>query len=192
MKKGLLKSLHKMCVTDYLLLKMEKEKITKEKKTQETEEIKAREIAIIRISTTDIPGKMSVYSGLTKIKGISWAFSNAICKTLAIDKTRKISTLTNQEIEKIINFIKNPKLPSWLLNRRKDIETGIDKHLITIELDLQNKFDIRRFKKIKSYKGTRHFYGLPVRGQHTRAHFRKNRSVGVQRSKVKQQSKKKK
>jgi len=35
---------------------------------------------IIRILSKDIPGNMTLYSGLTRIKGISWAVSNAICK----------------------------------------------------------------------------------------------------------------
>jgi small subunit ribosomal protein S13 len=53
------------------------------------------------------------------------------------------------------------------------------------ELDLQKEFDIRRIKKIKSYKGVRHLLGQPVRGQRTRSHFRKKGpSVGVKRVKV--------
>ena len=49
-----------------------------------------REDRVVRIMSKDIEGKMSVYSGLTKIKGISWSFSNAICNLLGIDKKRKI------------------------------------------------------------------------------------------------------
>ena len=43
---------------------------------------------LIRILSKDIPGKMTVYSGLTRIKGISWGFSNALCKNLKIDKNK--------------------------------------------------------------------------------------------------------
>ena len=57
-------------------------------------------------------------------------------------------------------------------------------------MDLQNEFDIRRLKKIKSYKGIRHSLGQPVRGQRTKAHFRKGRAVGVKRVKVKSTGKK--
>ena len=52
-------------------------------------------------------------------------------------------------------------------------------------MDLAREFDIRRMKKVRSYKGIRHLQGQPVRGQRTRAHFRKGRSVGVTRAKVK-------
>lgn len=148
-------------------------------------EVEEKESSLIRIAATDIPGKLSIYAGLTKIRGISWAFSNAVCKSLGLDKNRKISTLKEEEIKKILDFIKNPNLPGWLLNRRKDIETGMKKHLITTDLDLTREFDIRRMKKIRSYKGVRHAAGLPVRGQRTKAHFRKGRAIGVSRAKVK-------
>ncbi len=171
---------------------MEKEKPKKQEKKEEHEkhEKYEKEESLFRIASTDIPGKLSIYAGLTKIKGISWAFSNAVCKTLIIDKNRKIYTLTDQEIQKILDFIKNPNLPKWLLNRRRDIETGLDKHLITTDLDLTKAFDIRRIRKIRSYKGVRHASGLPVRGQRTRAHFRKGRAIGVSRAKVKPGKKK--
>ena len=34
---------------------------------------------------------------------------------------------------------------------------------------------IRRMKKIKPYKGVRHSIGQPVRGQRTKANFRRNK-----------------
>ncbi|MCX8194480.1 MAG: 30S ribosomal protein S13, partial [Candidatus Pacearchaeota archaeon] len=92
---------------------------------------------------------------------------------------------SDADIEKITKLIKNPNFPGWLLNRRKDIETGADRHLITTDLDLAREFDIRRMKKIKSYKGIRHILGQPVRGQRTKAHFRKGKAIGVSRSKTK-------
>lgn len=133
---------------------------------------------IVRILSKDIEGKMKVYPGLAKIKGVSWSLSNAICKALKIDKYRKIGSLTDDEIKKITDFLKNPQIPEYLLNRRKDFETGENRHLIGTSLELQKEFDIKKLKKIKSYKGIRHTSGLPVRGQRTRGHFRKNRKKG--------------
>ena len=135
--------------------------------------------SIIRILSTDIPGNKNIYTGLTKIKGVSWSFSNAICNVLKIPKNKKIKELAREEIDKISDFIKNPRLPDFLMNRRKDIESGKDKHLIGPDLDLQKEFDIKRLKKIRSYRGKRHSLGQPVRGQRTRSHFRKNKAVGV-------------
>ena len=134
---------------------------------------------LIRILSKDIEGKLKVYVGLTKIKGISWGFANAICKALNLDKNRKIGSLSKEEIETISNFVKNPKIPTFLLNRKLDIESGKDRHLIGNDLDLQKEFDIGRLKKIKSYRGLRHATNLPVRGQRTKSHFRKNKKKGV-------------
>jgi len=135
---------------------------------------------IIRIMQTDIAGEKQVYVGLTKIKGVSWGFANALCNKLKLDKKRKIDSLNPEKIKKIEEFIKNPELPNFLLNRRKDLDTGQNKHLLGSDLDLRKEFDVKRLKKIKSYRGLRHALGQPVRGQRTRGHFReKGKSVGV-------------
>jgi len=150
---------------------METEKITQ---TKEQEEDK-----IVRILAKDIEGKMKIYSGLTKIKGISWSLSSAICNILGLDKKRKISSLNDEEIVKITNFIKDSKdIPVSLLNRRNDFETGENKHLVGSDLELKKEFDIKRLKKIKSYRGLRHLLNLPLRGQRTKSNFRKNRRKG--------------
>ena len=148
---------------------------TQEKKSQE-QEYKER---IVRILSKDIEGGMNLYVGLSKIKGISWTLANAICKVLKLDKRRKIGSLTDEEVKTITEFVKNPQTPTYILNRRKDFETGEDKHLTGSDLELQKEFDIKRLKKIKSYKGYRHSAGLPVRGQRTRSNFRKNRRKGA-------------
>lgn len=147
-----------------------------EQKQHTKEEYEER---LVRILSEDIEGKMKVYAGLTKIKGVSWAIANAVCNKLRIDKNRKIGSLSPEEIKKISEFVKNPKVPLFLLNRRKDFETGENRHLSGNDLDLQKEFDIKRLKKIKSYRGIRHAAGLPVRGQRTKAHFRKNKSKGA-------------
>ena len=150
---------------------------------------KAIDERLVRILSTDIEGKMKIYPGLTKIKGISWAFSNAICKKLKIDKERKIGTLSEDEIKKISEFVKNPEVPEFILNRRFDFDTGKNKHLTGSDLDLQKEFDIKRLKKIKSYVGLRHSSGQPVRGQRTKAHFRvnKRKSAGVNKKQKKKE-----
>ena len=153
------------------------EKKQEEKKKPEKQE--EREEMLIRILSTDIPANKSTYAGLTRIKGVSWSFSNAACRVLGLDKNKKIKDLTEKEIEIISGFIKKPALPNFIINRRKDIETGEQTHLIGTEVDLQEEFDIKRLKEIKSYKGLRHATGQPVRGQRTRAHFRHHKTVGV-------------
>ncbi|HTY44360.1 MAG TPA: 30S ribosomal protein S13 [Patescibacteria group bacterium] len=134
---------------------------------------------IVRILSKDIEGNMALYAGLAKIKGISWAFSNAICISLGLDKNRKIDSLSEQDIKKISDFVKKPQIPHHLLNRQKDRETGEDRHFIGVDLDLMKEFDIKRLKQIKNYRGIRHTLGLPLRGQRTKANFRRNRNRGV-------------
>lgn len=145
-------------------------------KPQKTE---VREESLIRILSTDIPGNKTVYAGLTRIKGVSWGVSHAIGVALKLDKKRTIASLSKEEIEKISSFIKSPSIPQFLLNRRFDIDTGESRHLVGSDLDLKKEFDIKRLKKIRSYRGLRHAIGAPVRGQRTRSHFRKNKVVGV-------------
>jgi small subunit ribosomal protein S13 len=159
----------------YLYTKMEIQK-------QKTDEKKYEE-KLIRILSKDIEGGLKVYVGLTKIKGISWSLANAICKSLNINKERKIGSLSKEEIEKINEFIKKPKMPIYLFNRKSDIETGENKHLVGSDLELQKELDIGRLKKIKSYRGFRHAVGLPLRGQRTKSHFRRNKrkSVGIKK-----------
>jgi small subunit ribosomal protein S13 len=145
---------------------------------------------IVRVLDTDLDGNKKIYNSLRKIKGISFMMSNFICNSLSLDKTRKVGTLTEKEVETIENLVKNPKnIPSWLVNRRKDYDSGEDVHLVSSKLKLRKEFDLKRLKKIKSYRGLRHAIGLPVRGQRTRGHFRKGRAVGVQKKKLQQQKK---
>jgi small subunit ribosomal protein S13 len=140
------------------------------------------EETLIRILGKDIRGSRNFLTGLTKIKGVSWGISNAACIKLKIPKDKKISALSKEEIEKVENFLKNPEIADYLKNRRKDVETGETKHFVSTDLDMKKDFDIRRLKKIRSYKGIRHTAKLPVRGQRTRSHFRKKgQAVKVKR-----------
>ncbi|MBS3085429.1 30S ribosomal protein S13 [Candidatus Pacearchaeota archaeon] len=157
---------------------------------KQKQEKSKEEERIVRILSQDIEGKTSIYAGLAQIKGVSWSMSNAICHALKFDRYRKIGSLTDEEVKKISEFMKAPNIPSFLVNRRFSFEEGTNQHLTGSDLDLRKEFDIKRLKKIKSYKGVRHTAGLPVRGQRTKAHFRKNRKKGVGiKKKVKKEEK---
>ena len=73
-----------------------------------------------------------------------------------------------------------------MLNRKHDPESGQDRHLLVAELDFEKDNDIKRMKMIRSYRGLRHMFGYPVRGQRTRSNFRKNKGkvMGVKRAKT--------
>ena len=86
-----------------------------EQKQEKKQEVKKKPILIskeevgkiIRILQTDVPGNKNVYAGLTRIKGISWAISNAVCIINKLDKKRKIEELSKDEIAKL------PLEPVW-------------------------------------------------------------------------------
>jgi len=147
---------------------------------------------IVRISDSDLDGSKPLNSALKKIRGISFMFSNAICSAANIDKQKKISDLTSEEIKKISLIMKNPSkfdIPSFLLNRQKDSETNNNIHITSTDLKFRTDNDIKFVRKIKSYKGMRHSFGLPVRGQRTRGNFRHGKTIGVRKKGLKTQQK---
>ena len=153
-----------------------------EKNIENSEEKKAKyqkkeydDVNLIRVLGKDIRGDKMLFAGLTKIRGISWSFANAICKILKLDKNKKIQDMSSDELKSLEEFVKNPSVPSFMKNRQKDFEDGEDKHISGVDLKLRKDFDVKRLRKIKSYRGVRHAAGLPVRGQRTKANFRKNR-----------------
>lgn len=141
---------------------------------------------LVRIMGFDVPGNKNIYVGLTNIKGISWTVSNAVCVKLGLDKGKKIGEFSKDEIRKIEEFLRSLDVPVFLRNRRFDLNTGENRHLFGTDLDMRKDFDIKRMMKMKSYRGVRHSFKLPVRGQKTRSHFRSRenkRTVGVRREK---------
>jgi len=153
------------------------EKVEK-RKPEEREEYES----LVRIFGYDIPGSKNLYTGLTRIKGISWAISNAICIKLGFPKGKKISEFSKPEIQKIEQFLQNIQIYDFLKNRRTDIETGQTAHYYGNDLDMKRDFDIKRLREIKSYRGIRHALKQPSRGQRTRSHFRKKgRAMGVKK-----------
>jgi small subunit ribosomal protein S13 len=148
---------------------------------------------IVRVAATELQGKMPLKLALTKIKGVGPTVANAIITALEMDPSKKMGDFTDEELEKLGSFLKDPKgIPEWALNRRKDPFTGGDHHLTSSDLTIQAKQDVDYMKKIKSYKGMRHAFGLKVRGQRTKSTGRTGRTMGVQRKRIKMQQAKKK
>ena len=147
---------------------------------------------MIRFLERDLNGNMQTQYALTKVYGVKYSMSNAICILANIDKAKKIGSLSDAELEKIQFIIKNPvDIPSWALNRNKDRETGKDRHLIGADLKFNKDIDIKQLRKMRCYRGIRHSLGLPVRGQRTRSNFRKGKTVGVKKKSLKTGSGKK-
>ena len=137
---------------------------------------------ILRVLNTNIDGKRKVMFAITKITGIGRRFANLICKKAEIDINRRAGTLTNEEIEKLVAIISNPKqfkVPGWFVNRQKDIVTGKTTQVVVNGLIGKVREDIERLKKIRAHRGIRHYWGVRVRGQHTKTTGRKGRTVGM-------------
>lgn len=164
--------------------KQQQEKI-QSKEQQERKKIQEdRSETLLRILGHDLPGSKNLYSGLTRIKGVSWAIANAVCIKLNMPKSKKVETLTKEDIIRIEQCLKNPPVPDYLKNRRSDHDTGETKHYLSSDLDIKREFDIKRLKEIRSYRGIRHAAKLPVRGQRTRSHFRqKGVAMGIKKKK---------
>ena len=141
---------------------------------------------IVRIANTDLIGSKEVFIALKGIKGLSFSMNSAICKLAQIDPKKKAGLLTDAEIKKIVDILKDPEsfgIPVWMLNKQKEYESGLDKHIIAVDWELAKDEDIKRMKKIKCYRGVRHSLHAPVRGQRTRSNFRANKGkvVGVKK-----------
>jgi len=109
-----------------------------------------------RIAGVDLPTKKRLEVALTYIYGIGLPRSQKILDVTKIDPTKRVHELTENEVAEL----------------RKEIENN---YLIEGELRRKTKSDIDRLKTIKSYRGTRHILGLPVRGQKTKCNARSHK-----------------
>ena len=144
---------------------------------------------ILRIMGTDMQGTLKTIYALTKIKGVNLSLANAVLKKAGLNPDLRVGFLTETDIGKIEEIIKEPTkygLPHWLFNKRKDVETGKDSHLISADLVLRTKMDIDQAKEIRSWRGYRHAYGLKVRGQHTKTTGRAGKALGVKKKTLQQ------
>lgn len=147
-----------------------------------------QQYSLVRVSGTDLNGDKPISKAILGIKGIGWTMSNAICAAGGFDPNEKLKDFDETKISKIEEIIRNPikfGVPPFLVNRRRDIETGSDMHLTSSDLEVATRFDVQRYVDLKTYRGWRHMLGQPVRGQRTKAKFRqKGRVVGVLRKSV--------
>jgi len=99
---------------------------------------------------------------------------------------KRAGELTDDEVDRVVTIMQNPrqyKIPDWFLNRQKDIRDGKYSQLLSNNLESKLREDLERLKKIRAHRGLRHYWGLRVRGQHTKTTGRKGRTVGVAKKK---------
>src|SRR5690606_14820769 len=123
---------------------------------------------VARIAGVDLPRDKRVVIALTYIYGIGRSRAETIVKSTGINPDTRVRDLTEEEINRLREFI--------------------DKNY-TVEGDLRREVqnNIKRLIDIGCYRGLRHRRGLPVRGQRTRTNARTRkgprRTVGGKKKK---------
>lgn len=142
---------------------------------------------ILRIIDADVDGTLKASYAVAKIKGVSLSLATALLRKAEIDPEKRAGFLNETELERVEEMVRDPSkfgMPVWMLNRRKDEETGKDMHLISSELVLRGKMDVEHLKDIKSWRGYRHAYGLKARGQRTKTTGRAGKALGVKKKEL--------
>nr|GLL46725.1 40S ribosomal protein S18 [Ipomoea trifida] len=107
-----------------------------------------------------------------------WEAEDYVC----YDFHQRAGELTAAEIDNLMTVVANPrqfKVPDWFLNRQKDYKDGNYSQVVSNALDMKLRDDLERLKKIRNHRGLRHYWGLRVRGQHTKTTGRRGKTVGV-------------
>ncbi|XP_014118299.1 PREDICTED: 40S ribosomal protein S18 isoform X2 [Pseudopodoces humilis] len=141
---------------------------------------------ILRVLNTNIDGRRKIAFAITAIKGVGRRYAHVVLRKADIDLTKRAGELTEDEVERVITIMQNPrqyKIPDWFLNRQKDVKDGKYSQVLANGLDNKLREDLERLKKIRAHRGLRHFWGLRVRGQHTKTTGRRGRTVGVSKKK---------
>ena len=133
---------------------------------------------ILRVLNTNVDGRAKVMYALTQIRGIGRRFANLVCKGAEIDLGKRAGELSAAELESMMVILAKPedyKIPVWFLNRQKDFKDGKYSQLSSNALDTKLRDDLERLKKIRNHRGLRHYWGIRVRGQHTKTTGRNRR-----------------
>ena len=105
-----------------------------------------------RLAGVDLPKNKRILIGLQSIYGIGNSFSKKILEEAGIDENKKVSALTDEEVNQIRAIISTVKLEGAL---RSEVQQNI-----------------KRLMDIGTFRGKRHRRGLPVRGQRTKTNAR--------------------
>ena len=125
-----------------------------------------------RIAGVDLPNRKRAEVGLTYIFGIGRTRSKSILHRAGVDADKKVSELSEEEVNKIRQII--------------EAEGSVEG-----DLRKEASMNVKRLMEMGAYRGLRHRRGLPVRGQrtHTNARTRKGPRRGTVANKKKSASK---
>ena len=117
---------------------------------------------ILRVLNTNIDGRRKIAFAITAIKGVGRSYAHVVLRKADIDLTKRAGELTEDEVERVITIMQNPrqyKIPDWFLNRQKDVKDGKYSQVLANGLDNKLREDLERLKKIRAHRGLRHFWG---------------------------------
>lgn len=156
-----------------------KEKTKTIQKTEENPDFKY----IVRVANTDLDGKYQVIPAIALVKGLGIRTAAVVAQRAGVNAYQKIGNLSDADVAKLQEAVDGlaEALPTWMLNRRKDVDTGDDVQLIGTDVEIKLRDDLNRLKKIRSVRGVRHETGQKVRGQRSRSNGRTGLTLGVQR-----------
>jgi small subunit ribosomal protein S13 len=126
---------------------------------------------MLHIFGVNIPSNKSTHIALTSIYGIGKQRALLICKSLGISHEYPINQLNEAMVYKLCRLIEQ-------------------EYAIETELRKNQNFNIKRLLDIKSYRGLRHAYGLPVNGQRTHTNARTQKALAQKRGFKYQQTQK--
>jgi small subunit ribosomal protein S13 len=113
----------------------------------------------MRIAGVNLPDEKRVDIGLTYLFGVGRKNVVEILKKSAIDATKRIKALTEEEQKRLQNVLDTLKIEG--------------------DLKVEVQGNIKRLKEIGSYRGIRHSRNLPARGQRTKSNARTKRGKRV-------------
>lgn len=150
-------------------------------KTEENPDFKY----IVRVANTDLDGKFQVIPAIAMVKGLGIRTGAIVAARANVNAYQKIGNLSDEDIARLQEAVDAlaDTIPPWMLNRRKDVDTGEDNHLIGSDVEIKLRDDLNRLKKIRTYRGVRHEGGQKVRGQRSRSNGRTGLTLGVQKQK---------
>merc|ERR1711871_1586382 len=119
----------------------------------------------------NLDGKRKIMFSLVNIRGVGKQYANLCCKMAEVDLNKRAGELSEEDVKKLVTVMQNPRqyrIPDRFLNRQKDHKDGKYSQALANGLDQKLRDDLERLKKIRSHRGIRHYWGVRVRGQHTK------------------------
>ena len=117
---------------------------------------------MLYIFDKEISNSNSILYSLTVLYGINIFQSKRICKNIGINPQTTINKLKKNQLNRLINYInKNIKIEQLLKKLKKD--------------------QLNKLLDIKTNRGIRRNFGLPVRGQRTHTNAKTSKKLNANR-----------